>query len=101
MYVILGPPVSIERIEAAQGIYPAHVWSYYGDREKGLPTHFSIVFFQRGGGGEFKLYDPVLSQSLTPNLLRASAVPKKSNPNSSGDAALFGFAIHVNSFVQY
>ncbi|MFQ6037675.1 MAG: GWxTD domain-containing protein [Candidatus Aminicenantales bacterium] len=58
-YIILGPPASIERFEISKGIYPVQVWYYYGEKEKGLPPHFALVFFQRGGGGEFKLYDPV------------------------------------------
>ena len=57
MYIILGPPISIEKFEGMSGIYPSQVWSYYGDKEKGLPTHFNVVFFQRSGAGEFKLYN--------------------------------------------
>ena len=57
MYIILGPPISIEKFEGMPGIYPCQVWSYYGDKEKGLPTHFNLVFFQRSGAGEFKLYN--------------------------------------------
>lgn len=60
IYIILGPPVSIERFEGQKGIYPTQVWYYYGDRRKGLPGHFGIVFFRRGGSGEYKLYDPVV-----------------------------------------
>ncbi len=59
MHIILGPPVSRERIPSSQGLFPCEIWSYYGDQTKGLPTHFSLVFFQRGGAGEYKLYDPV------------------------------------------
>ena len=58
-YIILGPPVSIDRYPNSFGLYPCEVWSYYGDREKGLPPHFVLVFFQRSGAGEYKLYDPV------------------------------------------
>ena len=57
MYIILGPPISIEKFEGIPGIYPSQVWSYYGDKEKGLPTHFNLVFFQRSGAGEFKLHN--------------------------------------------
>ncbi len=57
MYIILGKPVSIERFEGMSGIYPCQVWYYYGDKNKGLPTHFNLVFFQRSGSGEFKLYN--------------------------------------------
>jgi GWxTD domain-containing protein len=59
MYIILGPPVSIERIASSRGLYPCQIWSYYGDPKKGLPIHFSLVFFQRGGAGEYKLYSPI------------------------------------------
>ena len=59
IYIILGPPASIERFEATQGLYPAQVWYYYGEKERGLPAHFGIVFFQRDGAGEYKIYDPV------------------------------------------
>jgi len=58
-YIILGPPASIERFEGTLGIHPTQVWYYYGDPAKGLPTHFALVFFQRGGAGEYRLYDPV------------------------------------------
>ena len=57
-YIILGPPVSIERFYGTLGIYPCEVWYYYGEKEKALPPHFALVFYQRGGTGEFKLYDP-------------------------------------------
>ncbi len=58
-HIILGSPVSIERFENQKGLYPAQVWYYYGEREKGLPAHFGIVFFKRSGAGEYNLYDPL------------------------------------------
>lgn len=59
VYMILGPPVSIERNPSSKDIYPNELWSYYGDITKGIPSHFVLVFFRRGGAGELKLYDPV------------------------------------------
>ena len=59
IYMILGPPVSIERNPSSKEIFPNELWSYYGDITKGLPSHFVLVFFRRGGAGELKLYDPV------------------------------------------
>jgi GWxTD domain-containing protein len=59
MYIILGPPASKESFVEAKGVYPTWVWYYYGGGKAGLPTHFAVVFFQRGGFGEFKLYDPM------------------------------------------
>ncbi len=59
IYIILGPPVSIERFEVSAHIVPCEGWSYYGDPAKELPSLFVLLFFQRGGVGEYKLYDPV------------------------------------------
>ncbi|MFQ6070631.1 MAG: GWxTD domain-containing protein [Candidatus Aminicenantales bacterium] len=59
-YILLGPPVSIERFDMPQGIYPTQIWYYYGDTEKGLPPHFALVFFRKGGAGEYKLYNPIV-----------------------------------------
>lgn len=57
VYIILGEPASKEIFETS-GIYPAEVWTYFGDTSKGLPTQFNLVFFQRSGAGEYKLYSP-------------------------------------------
>ncbi len=59
IYIILGEPVSIERFESSGFIVPCQAWSYYGDPKKELPPHFVLLFYQRGGVGEYKLYDPV------------------------------------------
>lgn len=59
IYIILGPPSSIERNPSSRDIFPNEIWSYYGDPNKGLPNHFALVFFRRGGAGELKLYSPM------------------------------------------
>jgi GWxTD domain-containing protein len=59
IYMILGPPASIERFEATIGLVPCQSWSYYGDARKDLPPQFVLLFYQRGSVGEYKLYDPV------------------------------------------
>jgi len=59
IYIILGPPVSIERFESTGFIVPCQTWSYYGDPKKDLPPHFVLLFFQRAGLGEYRLYDPI------------------------------------------
>lgn len=58
-YIILGPPASTEDIAGSSEIYPCEIWSYYGDPNKGMPTHFCLVFFQWHATGEYKLYDPL------------------------------------------
>ena len=60
MYIILGEPSSRERFDGTPGIYPCQVWYYYGDQTKGLPTYFALLFFQRGGAGEYRLYNPTV-----------------------------------------
>jgi len=57
-YIILGPPGSTERFDSVLGVRPCEIWSYYTDARKNLPLHFVLVFFQKGGAGEYKLYDP-------------------------------------------
>jgi GWxTD domain-containing protein len=59
IHIILGEPISKDRYPSNIGLYPCEIWSYYGDPAKGLPNHFALVFFQRQGVGEYKLYDPV------------------------------------------
>lgn len=59
IYIILGPPSSIERFEATGWVVPCQAWSFNGDPAKDLPPHFVLLFFQRGGIGEYKLYSPV------------------------------------------
>ncbi len=59
IYMVLGPPQGIEHFEASQGIWPCLSWTYYGDTRRGLPPQFVLLFYQRGGIGEYKLYDPV------------------------------------------
>jgi GWxTD domain-containing protein len=59
IYMILGPPQSTERFEASIGLAPCQSWTYYGDARKNLPPQFILLFYQRAGVGEYKLYDPV------------------------------------------
>ncbi|MEW5901271.1 MAG: GWxTD domain-containing protein, partial [Acidobacteriota bacterium] len=58
VYIILGPPVSIQRWDTLAFV-PIQGWSYYGDVRKDMPVHFTLLFYQRGGVGEYKLYDPL------------------------------------------
>ena len=59
-YIILGEPNSYDRYPNSIGLVPCEVWYYYTDSRKGLPLHFGLVFFQKAGTGEYKLYDPAV-----------------------------------------
>ncbi|MCK7518115.1 MAG: GWxTD domain-containing protein [Ignavibacteriales bacterium] len=58
MHIILGPASSIEKFDSQPGVVPCQVWYYRGEANKRLPTLFALVFYQRGGSGEYKLYNP-------------------------------------------
>ncbi len=58
IWMILGEPASYDRFPGTLGIVPCEVWYYYTDGTKNLPTHFGLIFFQKKGFGEPKLYDP-------------------------------------------
>jgi GWxTD domain-containing protein len=60
VHIILGLPVSYDRFEGTLDITPCVAWTYYGDPKRGLPNHFNLLFFQRGGAGEYRLYDPFI-----------------------------------------
>ena len=57
IYILLGPPVNRNEVFNSY-LYPIEIWDYYGDPGKGLPTMFNVVFYRKGGAGDFKLYIP-------------------------------------------
>ncbi len=59
VYIILGPPVSIDRFPQRMMVQPSEIWFYHGDPQLGLPTAFNMVFYKRGGIGEYRIYSPV------------------------------------------
>ena len=69
MYIILGEPNDIQRFEGKAMTYPAEVWFYQGKTKLGLPPGFNLVFFKKGGTGEYKLYSPLQDgpQALMPS----------------------------------
>ncbi len=58
-YIMLGDPNSYERIPSSLDLYPIEIWYFHGNVALGQPTYFALVFYQYGGTGEYKLYDPV------------------------------------------
>jgi GWxTD domain-containing protein len=64
IYIILGPPKSVEYLEGDNEICSTELWSYYGDQTKGMPPNFVLTFYLWKGVGEFKLYDPLADTPL-------------------------------------
>lgn len=59
IYITLGEPKTIEKFENHTEVYPVIIWFYEGMIEYGLPNAFNVVFFKKGGIGEYELYSPV------------------------------------------
>ena len=58
MYIIMGSPYQVEKIHTIK-TYPIEIWYYHGDPNLGQPTVFRLVFFRRGGSGDYELYSPM------------------------------------------
>ncbi len=58
IYIILGEPNDIQRIEGKTQTYPAEIWFYQGMTKLGLPPGFNLVFYQESFTGEYRLYSP-------------------------------------------
>jgi GWxTD domain-containing protein len=57
IHILLGRPDYRNEVFNSY-LYPIEIWEYYGDPAKGLPPMFNIVFYRKGGAGDFKLYVP-------------------------------------------
>ncbi len=58
-YILLGPPQSINRVPSDMLTYPLETWFYSADPDLGLPPYFYVMFYQRYGAGDYKLYSPL------------------------------------------
>jgi GWxTD domain-containing protein len=58
LYIILGEPNDIERFTGEAEVYNTEVWFYQGLTKYGLPAGFYLVFYQKGGVGDYVLYSP-------------------------------------------
>jgi len=107
IYIILGEPRDIERFTGEVQIHNSEIWFYQGLAKYSLPTVFNLVFFQKGGIGEYILYSPTNDgpQALLTsyfgdqtNYLAAFRALKKLNPSLArvsltlipGESASFG-----------
>jgi GWxTD domain-containing protein len=59
MYILLGEPQEIQRLQGKLGIYDCEVWFYQGKTDQGLPAGFNLLFFKERGQGMYKLYSPL------------------------------------------
>lgn len=67
IYIVLGKPGYIQKYITGD-THPIEIWYYHGNPRYGQAPIFRLLFFQRGGVGEFELYDPMADgpKSLVP-----------------------------------
>jgi len=58
-YMTLGAPKATYRYPSDMLTYPAEIWLYTADPALGLPPFFYMVFYQRYGAGEYRIYSPL------------------------------------------
>lgn len=58
MYILLGGPIMVTRVANDLLTYPTEVWFMGGETELGLPAYFYLLFYQRYGIGDYRLYSP-------------------------------------------
>ncbi len=59
IYIILGPPRGRQFFTSGGQIYPIELW-LYSNNEPSLPPFFYVMFYQRQGMGDFRLYSPYI-----------------------------------------
>ena len=58
-YMTLGAPRATYRYPSDMLTYPAEIWLYSADPALGLPPFFYMMFYQRYGSGEYRIYSPL------------------------------------------
>jgi GWxTD domain-containing protein len=59
MYLLLGEPTEITRLENDQVLQPTIIWRYMAEPDLGVPPYFYLVFYKRHNSGDYKLYSPL------------------------------------------
>lgn len=73
-YIMMGRPSHVERYTTGD-THPIEIWYYSGNPKLGEAPSFRLLFFQRYGAGEFRLYSPMADgpKSLIPFTQRTHA----------------------------
>lgn len=80
-YIVLGPPLERQRYTTHSDLWPLELWYYKGEQQYGLPPFFYLIFYQRHGIGEYRLFSPEVEGPAT--LVVANAVQGALNRNSA------------------
>jgi len=80
-YIVLGPPLERQRYTTHSDLWPLELWYYKGEQQYGLPPYFYLIFYQRHGIGEYRLFSPEVEGPTS--LVVANAVQGRLNRNSA------------------
>lgn len=58
IYILLGPPDERKMFPDPQWTIPLELWTYRGTPSQGLPAYFFLLFYQKIGVNDYKLYMP-------------------------------------------
>lgn len=77
IYIILGPPATRQFHVSGGQVYPIELWFYNNPQEPSLPPFFNVMFFQKDGISDFRLYSPYLDGPT--KLVRASGTENRND----------------------
>jgi len=89
MYLLLGKPQYTSSIPNDMITHPIEVWFYAGAVELGLPPFHYLLFYQRYGSGEYRIYSPLSDgpdKLMNPAGMRAVEDMKASRQRTPGFA---------------
>lgn len=75
IYIILGPPATRQQYPSGGQIYPIELWFYNNPNEPSLPPFFNVMFYQKDGISDYRLYSPYLDGPT--KLVRASGTENR------------------------
>lgn len=65
VYMLLGKPDYVNSYASYPGMCPLEIWHYDRVRIKALPSSLRLIFFKKGGIGDYKLYSPLFDGAIS------------------------------------
>lgn len=75
IWIILGQPQSRQYHTSGGQVYPIELWFYSSQGEAALPSFFYVMFYQKYGASDYRLYSPYVDGPDA--LVRASGIENR------------------------
>lgn len=82
VYISIGPPNRITRVPSSRSFYPVEIWYYESVPALQISSELRLLFYQKNGLGDFKLYSPTLDR-ITSLMTPQSSTIGMFGPNQS------------------